>query len=66
MQNGKIALSVDDAVALAQENNLDIGIAALQLNCCNPGCHQTRSGRTLFWACLPARCRTHRVVVLAV
>jgi outer membrane protein len=32
MQNGKIYLSMDDAVALALENNLDIGIARYNLN----------------------------------
>src|SRR3954454_11719619 len=32
MQNGKIMLSLDDAIALALENNLDIAIARYNLN----------------------------------
>jgi outer membrane protein len=44
MQNGKIYLSMDDAVALALENNLDIGIARYNLNIADTDILRAKAG----------------------
>ena len=44
MQNGKLMLSIDDAVALALENNLDIAIARYNLNIADTDILRTRTG----------------------
>jgi outer membrane protein TolC len=43
-QNGKIYLSMDDAVALALENNLDIAIARYNLNIADTDILRTKAG----------------------
>jgi outer membrane protein len=48
LQNGKIMLSVDDAVALALENNLDIGIARYNLNIADTDILRAKSGSNTF------------------
>jgi len=44
MRDGKIYLSMDDAVALALENNLDIGIARYNLNIADTDILRAKSG----------------------
>jgi outer membrane protein len=44
MQNGKIYLSMDDAVVLALENNLDIGIARYNLNIADTDILRAKAG----------------------
>jgi len=48
MQNGKIMLSVDDAVALALENNLDIGIARYNLNIADTDVLRAKAGAAIL------------------
>jgi outer membrane protein len=48
MQDGKIMLSMDDAVALALENNLDIGIARYNLNIADTDVLRAKSGANNF------------------
>jgi outer membrane protein len=48
LQNGKIMLSIDDAVALALENNLDIGIARYNLNIADTDILRAKSGSNTF------------------
>jgi outer membrane protein len=48
LQNGKIMLSVNDAVALALENNLDIGIARYNLNIADTDILRSKSGANNF------------------
>jgi len=44
MQNGKLMLSMNDAVALAMENNLDIAIQRYNLNIADTDILRTRAG----------------------
>ena len=44
LQNGKLMLSMDDAVALALENNLDIGIARYNLNIADTDVLRAKAG----------------------
>lgn len=44
MQDGKLLISIDDAVALALENNLDIGIARYNLNIADTDVWRAKSG----------------------
>jgi outer membrane protein len=44
LQNGKLMLSMDDAVALALENNLDIAIARYNLNIADTDILRTKAG----------------------
>jgi outer membrane protein TolC len=44
LQNGKLRLSMDDAVALALENNLDIAIARYNLNIADTDILRTKAG----------------------
>ncbi|MGA7380447.1 MAG: TolC family protein, partial [Terriglobales bacterium] len=44
MRDGKIMLSIDDAVALALENNLDIAIARYNLNIADTDVLRAKSG----------------------
>jgi outer membrane protein len=44
MQDGKLLISMDDAVALALENNLDIGIARYNLNIADTDVLRAKSG----------------------
>jgi len=44
LQNGKLRLSMDDAVALALENNLDIAIARYNLNIADTDIMRTKAG----------------------
>jgi outer membrane protein TolC len=44
IQNGKITLSLDDAIALALENNLDIAIARYNLNIADVDIMRAKSG----------------------
>jgi outer membrane protein TolC len=48
MRDGKIYLSVDDAVALALENNLDIGIARYNLNIADTDILRARAGASIL------------------
>ena len=48
MQNGKVLLSIDDAVALALENNLDIAIARYSLNIADTDVLRAKSGATIL------------------
>jgi outer membrane protein len=48
MNDGKIMLSIDDAVALALENNLDIGIARYNLNIADTDILRSKSGANNF------------------
>jgi outer membrane protein len=48
MHDGKIMLSIDDAVALALENNLDIGIARYNLNIADTDVLRAKSGANNF------------------
>src|SRR3984885_10435799 len=47
-RDGKILLSIDDAVALALENNLDIGIARYNLNIADTDILRSKSGANTF------------------
>src|SRR5712692_3966295 len=44
MQNGKLMLSMDDAIALTLENNLDIAIARYNLNIADTDILRTKAG----------------------
>jgi outer membrane protein len=44
MQDGKLLISIDDAVALALENNLDIGIARYNLNIADTDVLRAKAG----------------------
>jgi len=46
--DGKILLSIDDAVALALENNLDIGIARYNLNIADTDILRSKAGANTF------------------
>jgi outer membrane protein len=48
MQNGKLMLSMDDAVALALENNLDIAIARYNLNIADTDILRTKAGASFL------------------
>ena len=48
LKDGKIFLSMDDAVALALENNLDIGIARYNLNIADTDVLRAKSGANTF------------------
>jgi outer membrane protein len=48
MVNGKLMLSVDDAVALALENNLDIGIARYNLNIADTDVLRAKAGAAIL------------------
>jgi outer membrane protein len=48
MRDGKIYLSIDDAVALALENNLDIDIARYNLNIADTDYLRAKSGATIL------------------
>jgi outer membrane protein len=48
MHDGKIILSINDAVALALENNLDIGIARYNLNIADTDVLRAKSGANNF------------------
>jgi outer membrane protein TolC len=48
LREGKIFLSMDDAVALALENNLDIGIARYNLNIADTDVLRAKSGANTF------------------
>jgi outer membrane protein TolC len=47
MQNGKIMLSLDDAIALSLENNLDIAIARYNLNIADVDVLRSKAGAAL-------------------
>jgi outer membrane protein TolC len=48
MKNGKIYLSIDDAVALALENNLDLDIARYNLNIADADLLRAKSGASIL------------------
>jgi outer membrane protein len=48
MQDGKLMLSMDDAVALALENNLDIGIARYNLNIADTDVLRAKAGASIL------------------
>jgi len=48
MRNGKIYLSIDDAVALALENNLDLDIARYNLNIADADLLRAKSGANIL------------------
>jgi outer membrane protein len=48
MHDGKIMLSIDDAVALALENNLDIAIARYNLNVADTDVLRAKSGNSIL------------------
>jgi outer membrane protein len=49
LQNGKIYLSINDAVALALENNLDMGIARYNLNIADTEILRSKGGANNFF-----------------
>lgn len=49
MQNGKILLSINDAIALALENNLDMGIARYNLNIADTEILRSKGGANNFF-----------------
>ncbi len=49
LRDGKLYLSMDDAVALTLENNLDIGIARYNLNIADTDVLRARSGANTFF-----------------
>ena len=57
MRDGKIYLSIDDAVALTLENNLDIDIARYNLNIADTDYFAPSQAPTSS-ASMPASCRT--------
>src|SRR5213076_1918821 len=48
MQNGKLMLSMNDAIALALENNLDIAIARYNLNIADTDVLRARAGSLIL------------------
>ncbi|MFZ0802521.1 MAG: TolC family protein, partial [Terriglobales bacterium] len=48
MQDGKLLISIDDAVALALENNLDIGIARYNLNIADTDILRAKAGSSIL------------------
>jgi len=48
LQNGKLMLSIDDAIALALENNLDIAIARYTLNIADTDILRAKSGNSIL------------------
>jgi len=48
MQDGKLMISIDDAVALALENNLDIGIARYNLNIADTDVLRAKAGQSIL------------------
>jgi hypothetical protein len=48
MQNGKLMLSMNDAIALALENNLDIAISRYNLHIADTDVLRTKAGATLL------------------
>jgi outer membrane protein TolC len=48
MNDGKLMLSIDDAVALALENNLDIGIARYNLNIADTDVLRAKAGSSIL------------------
>src|SRR5579863_2175951 len=48
MQDGKLMISIDDAVALALENNLDIGIARYNLNIADTDVLRAKAGAAIL------------------
>ncbi len=48
MKDGKLVLSIDDAVALALENNLDIAIARYNLNIADTDVLRAKAGSTIL------------------
>jgi outer membrane protein len=48
MQNGKLMLSMDDAIALALENNLDIAIARYNLNIADTDILRAKAGDSIL------------------
>jgi outer membrane protein len=48
MQNGKLMLSMDDAIALALENNLDIAIARFNLNIADTDILRAKAGANIL------------------
>jgi len=48
MQDGKLLISIDDAVALALENNLDIGIARYNLNIADTDVLRAKAGASIL------------------
>jgi outer membrane protein len=48
MQDGKLMISIDDAVALALENNLDIGIARYNLNIADTDVLRAKAGGAIL------------------
>jgi outer membrane protein len=48
MQDGKLLISIDDAVALALENNLDIGIARYNLNIADTDVVRAKAGASIL------------------
>ena len=65
MRDGKIYLSIDDAVALALENNLDLDIARYNLNIADTDILRAKSGAK-FSASTQASCRTRPAAASAV
>jgi outer membrane protein len=48
MHDGKLYLSLNDAIALALENNLDVGIARYNLNIADTDVLRAKAGATIF------------------
>jgi outer membrane protein len=48
MQDGKLMISIDDAVALALENNLDIGIARYNINIADTDVLRAKAGNAIL------------------
>jgi len=59
LHDGKLYISMNDAVALALENNLDIAIARYNLNIADTDIWRAKSGANAILALITVWCRTH-------
>ena len=66
MRDGKLYLSLNDAIALALENNLDIAIARYNLNIADTDILRAQGRRSDPRRTIPALCRTLRAAASAV
>ena len=58
MHDGKLYLSLNDAIALALENNLDIAIARYNLNIADTDVLRAKAGASTLGVPIPASCKT--------
>ena len=57
VHNGKIYLSLADAIVLGLENNYDIAIQRYNLDIADTEMLRARAGAPIFWASAPAWCK---------